>query len=580
MEMKSEDLHAGGRNDQNSTGFDGLEEGEEAILGVVERQIWLSNDQEDHQLLADVHDGSIFYNDFPPLPDFPCMSSSSSSSSSSIPAPVKAMIMCSSSSSSASSTSSAASWAVLRSDAEEDVEKKNNHYNHDSVDAPPQPQPAASMEISQPPDNNGFEDMDCMDLMETFGYMDLVENNDFFDPSCIFQLNHENPLEDNYQQQEQEHALNLQEHEQLLLQSNNNEEIIHDHEETKDDQPDDMATVFLEWLRTNKESVSAEDLRSVRIKKATIECAAKRLGGGKEAMKQLLKLVLEWVQNNHLHKRRSKEALTNFHIPNQYYQDLLQNPNPNPNLNSNSNITSESSLNPCFTPQSPWIPQPPPQPYMSEPTAVVPPAAAAYPSMVGYMGDPYTNGHSPLYPAAAAEYHMQLDSSQSWPSSQFALVSHYNTFPDNNIHPAAPQAFASYGNHHQYPYQQYFNGHGERLVRLGSSATKEARKKRMARQRRFLSHHRHHHNQHQNQNNTDHHQHARLGNDNCTTAPVPAQPNPGNWMYWPASAATVGAPSASPVIPVEVALGHPADRTAMQPQNVPGRVAPDRRQVG
>jgi len=205
-------------------------------------------------------------------------------------------------------------------------------------------------------------------------------------------------------------------------------------------------------------------------------------------------------------------------------------------------------------------------------------APPAYPSMVGYMDDPYTNGQSP-YPAPT-EYHMQLDSSQSWPSSQFTLVSHYNTFPDNNIHPA-PQAFASYGNH-QYPYQQYFNGHGDRLVRLGSSATKEARKKRMARQRRFLSHHRHHHNhhnqqnQHQNQNITD--QHARLGNDSCTTAAV-AQPSPGNWVYWPPSAA-VGAISASPVMPMEVAMGHLADRTAMQPQNVQGRVAPDRRQVG
>lgn len=438
------------------------------------------------------------------------------------------------------------------------MEKKNYHYNnHDSVDAQPLLSSTASMEISQPlpPPDNGLEGVDCMDLMETFGYMDLVECNDFFDPSCIFH----NDFQQDHQQEHDDHH-------QLLLQSNNNNngEIGIIHEDQKDQPADDMATVFLEWLRTNKESVSAEDLRSVRIKKATIECAAKRLGGGKEAMKQLLKLVLEWVQTNHLHKRRTKELLlppTNFHIPNQYnYQDLLQNPNPN-----------ESNPNPCFTTQqSQWIPQPPPP----------------YPSMVGYMGDPYTNGQSP-YPAPTEYHHMQLDSSQSWPSSQFTLVtSHYNTFPDNNIiHPAPPQAFGSYGNH-QYPYhhhqQQYFNGHGERLVRLGSSATKEARKKRMARQRRFLSHHRHghhnHHNQHQNQN-TDQ-QHARLGNDNCTTAAAAAAQaaNPGNWVYWPS--APVGAASPSPVMPVEVALGLPADRTAMQPQNLQGRVAQDRRQVG
>ncbi|KAL2535709.1 B3 domain-containing transcription factor ABI3-like [Forsythia ovata] len=51
---------------------------------------------------------------------------------------------------------------------------------------------------------------------------------------------------------------------------------------------------------------------------------------------------------------------------------------------------------------------------------------------------------------------------------------------------------------------QIFDTNGERLVRLGSSATKEARKKKMARQRRlYLHYHRHrsHHNQHQNQTN-------------------------------------------------------------------------------
>ncbi|KAG6661130.1 hypothetical protein CIPAW_03G152600 [Carya illinoinensis] len=422
------------------------------------------------------------------------------------------------------------------------------------------------MEIPQPPDH-GLEDVDCMDVMETLGYMDLIESNDFFDPSCIFQSEN-NPLEDFQQEQMslEEHAMQQhahREHDQLMLQGNNDKETGH---EEKD--PDDMATVFLEWLRTNKETVSAEDLRSVRIKKATIESAARRLGGGKEAMKQLLKLVLEWVQTNHLQKRRNKESPT--HFPEQY-QDPFQNSNPNADLNSES-VTPEP--NPCFATQSSWIPQ---TPYVAEPTAVLGPPAA-YPPMVGYMGDPYTHGasnlnsHSP-YPAPT-EYHM-LDSSHSWSPSQFSLASHYNAFPENNLH-QAPQPFAGYGN--QYPYQQYFNGHGERLLRLGSSATKEARKKRMARQRRFLSHHRHHHNHHNQQNqqqsqNVD--QHARLGGDNCTAAAA-TQANPGNWVYWPST--TGGVASGSPVMPAEMALGIPEDPTAMHEQNFPGRVASDRRQ--
>ncbi|XP_042976890.1 B3 domain-containing transcription factor ABI3-like isoform X3 [Carya illinoinensis] len=568
-EVQDKDLNAEFRNiDANSSGFDAMEE-EEALLGVDERQIWLANEQ--YNMLADFHDASILYTDhFPPLPhDFPCMSSSSWSPS--IPAPVKA-ITCSPSSPSTSSSSYAASWALLKSDAEEDEDKKCrfNHGQHDPMDAPPAALASTASTETPKPLDSSLEGVDYMDVMETLGYMNLIENNDFFDPSCIFRS--DNPPEDFKQLEqmsEEEHAMQenaRREHEQLISQTKNEET----HEE-KD--PEDMAKVFLEWLRTNKETVSAEDLRSVRIKKATIESAAKRLGGGKEAMKQLLKLVLEWVQSNHLQKgRHSKEEST--HFPNQY-QDPFQSPNPNANLNSNS-TTSKS--NPCFTTQSTWIPQ---RHYVPDPTAVLE-APSAYPPMVGYIGTgPYIDGapkindHSP-YTAPTMEYQM-LGSSHSWPPSRFAPASNYNSFPANSFHPA-PQACAGYGN--QYPHQHYFSGHqDERLLRFGSSATKEARKKRMARQRRFLSHHRHHHNNHNQQNqhqseNTD--PHARLGNDNCNTA---AQANPGNSMYWQSVTANSGAASASPVMPVEVAMGHPADRTAaMQGQNFPGRVASDKRQ--
>ncbi|PQP91992.1 ABI3-like transcription factor [Prunus yedoensis var. nudiflora] len=149
-------------------------EDQEDNLGVDPSEMWLDDNDQETAFLADVNDPSIFYNDhFPPLPDFPCMSSSSSSSST--PAPVK-------------------------SDAEEDGERRqqqhHNSYNHryqysqvddQAVDAHALSS-TASMEISQPSDL-GREGgaIDCMGAMETFGYTDLFESNEFFDLSSIFQ---------------------------------------------------------------------------------------------------------------------------------------------------------------------------------------------------------------------------------------------------------------------------------------------------------------------------------------------------------------------------------------------------------
>ncbi|KAK9201384.1 hypothetical protein WN944_016586 [Citrus x changshan-huyou] len=560
LQLHGEDLHVRSKIEANNhTGFQAMTE--EQVTGAgAEREIYMQDD------LLDVDDASIFYADFPPLPDFPCMSSSSSSSST--PAAVKA-ITSSASSSSASSSSSAASWAVLRSDAEEDVDKKN-HLDQ-SGDAATQPalSSTASMDISQATDTgiNGVG-VDCMDVMENFVFMDLLDNNDLFDPSSIFNQDDSQPFEGYQQQQQQnqpQHEHRQQERDQeLMMQSNNGDNSNEDGGAS-----DDLAMVFLEWLKSNKETVSAEDLRNVKIKKSTIECAAKRLGGGKEATKQLLKLILEWVQTNHLQKRRMREALlpasnNNNNLPHQqHFQDTFQNPNPNPNPNHNCNPIPPEP-NPCFA-QSSWIGQPS---FIHDPATMV----TGFPTpAVGYMGNSFANGMSNInghgYAAPPSEYHM-LETTRSWPHSQFGLASNYNSFSDNNLHPAPlhPQAFTGYGN--QYPYP-YLPGHGEqRLMRMGSSVTKEARKKRMARQRRLSTHprHQHHHNNQQNQlqgQNAD--QHARFGSDNCNPA---AQANSGNWVFWPASA---GGPAAvSPLSPV--------DRQPMQPQNYQRQPASDRRQ--
>ena len=154
------------------------------------------------------------------------------------------------------------------------------------------------------------------------------------------------------------------------------------------------------------------------------------------------------------------------------------------------------------------------------------------------------------------------------------VACHYSqSFGDNNgIFPQGGFG-GGYGNN-QYPYQ-FFHGPGDTLMRLGPSATKEARKKRMARQRRFLSHHRHHNGNHQNSGSDPH---ARLGGgDNCTTglaAPHHANPT-ANWMYWQAMTGGAAGPLAPPAEPPAV------DRSALQTQNChQSRVASDRRQVG
>ncbi|XP_061375388.1 B3 domain-containing transcription factor ABI3 [Gastrolobium bilobum] len=622
VELQGGDLHAGVVTETNPVGFGIMDDAE--TLAVAEREMWLNSDQDD---LLGVNDTSMFYADFPPLPDFPCMSSSSSSSST--PAlPVNnitySTTTSSSSSSSSASSSSAASWAVLRSDVdiEEDAEKNNiniinnNNYNsymqqnNDPLDATTTPaalSSTASMEISQQHLDPGLGANtvgDCMDdVMDTFGYMELLESNDFFDPSSIFQ-SEENPLPEFTQlPQLDEHAMGIHHrestqqqgeeedhhhnHHQLLVCNNNGEEIQGEEGAGAGagaGAGDEMSMVFLEWLKSNKDSVSANDLRSVKLKKATIESAARRLGGGKEAMKQLLKLILEWVQTSHLQNKRRKENNNNNNNINSQSNLLPQFQDPSQNQNTNTSSFAPES-NACFNQTTPWLSSP--QPFGTDQAPLMVSQMPFSQPMVGYVGDPYTNGatsnnmnsgggtqtqnNNPYQ--TSPEYHM-LESANSWPPSQLNVSSHYNqSFGDNNLQGLPPSAFGSYGN--QYPYQ-FFHGPGDRLMRLGPSATKEARKKRMARQRRLLSHHRHN-NHHQNHASDPH---ARLGSDNCTTVVAASHANPANWMYWQTMAG--GAASLAPVVPVEqlpAAGQQVVDRSAMQTQNYhQGRVASERRQ--
>uniref|UniRef100_Q01593-2 Isoform 2 of B3 domain-containing transcription factor ABI3 n=1 Tax=Arabidopsis thaliana TaxID=3702 RepID=Q01593-2 len=362
-------------------------------IDEVGREIWLDDHggdnnhvhgHQDDDLIVH-HDPSIFYGDLPTLPDFPCMSSSSSSSTS--PAPVNAIVSSASSSSAASSsTSSAASWAILRSDGEDPTPNQNQYASGNCDDSSGALQSTASMEI--PLDSSqgfgcGEGGGDCIDMMETFGYMDLLDSNEFFDTSAIFSQD-----DDTQNPNLMDQTLERQEDQVVVPMMENNSGGDMQMMNSSLEQDDDLAAVFLEWLKNNKETVSAEDLRKVKIKKATIESAARRLGGGKEAMKQLLKLILEWVQTNHLQRRRTTTTTTNLSYQQSFQQDPFQNPNPN-----NNNLIPPSDQT-CFSPST-WVPPPPQQQaFVSDPG-------------FGYMP-------APNYPPQP-EFLPLLESPPSWP---------------------------------------------------------------------------------------------------------------------------------------------------------------------
>ncbi|CAN8258255.1 unnamed protein product [Cochlearia groenlandica] len=580
---------------------------EAVLMDDVGREIWLDHDQDNHHhddddghgnyghdkdddddLIVHHDTSSMFYGDLPTLPDFPCMSSSSSSSSSTSPAHVNAIVSSASSSSAAassSSTSSAASWSILRSDGEDPT---TNHHNHnqfygsenfdvvDSSSAAAALRSTASMEIplENSSDQGGFG---CggvgvgvgegIDMMETFGYMDLLDSNEFFDTSAIFSQD-DDALNPNLMEQTLERS-----QDQVvvpMLENINNGGDDHEHDRNMqmvnsslESQDDDLASVFLEWLKNNKETVSAEDLRKVKIKKATIESAAKRLGGGKEAMKQLLKLILEWVQTNHLQRRRTTSNNDVSYQQSYHQQDPFQNPNPN-----NNNLISPSDQT-CFSPST-WIP--PTQPPPTQPGFVPDPG-------FGYMP-------APNYPPPP-EYLPLFESPPTWlqsqsgpmPHQQFAMPnSQYSPFQDGGG--GGGGGFAGYNmNPYQYPYLPSGQMRDQRLLRLCSSATKEARKKRMARQRRFLSHH----HRHNNNNNNNQLNQAQIGEACAVVAPpqlnnlATSAATGGTWMYWP-NVPAVPPPAPSQLPAMETQLP-PSDGSgsgsAMPRQQV---VVPDRRQ--
>ncbi|KAK4376218.1 hypothetical protein RND71_006895 [Anisodus tanguticus] len=322
----------------------------------------------------------------------------------------------------------------------------------------------------------------------------------------------------------------------------------------------ELALMFLEWLKQNKDYISAEDMRSIKLKRSTIESASKRLGSTKEGKKQLLRLILDWVEQHRLQKKQMREAGA-------INQQSIQNSAP-------YNFDPYS----CFYP-SQWMATPAynaPFPYST--------CSVMEGPIPGYIGDPYYSNGSLFAPPfnqtisgnasspASAEY-QPMDTSQSWSPSQCTMAgaSQYNQFPDNdstNNVAATDVTDQSQALFSRYPYQ-LFDGNGERLARLGSSATKEARKNRMARQRRLPSHHYRHQTQNQRQIND---QSVMMGGEiNCATSQAN---NSGNWVYWPSAAA----PPMAMVPPADPPQAPPMERPPLQSRNHQKHGLADKRQ--
>ncbi|XP_042385818.1 regulatory protein viviparous-1-like isoform X2 [Zingiber officinale] len=222
------------------------------------------------------------------------------------------------------------------------------------------------------------------------------------------------------------------------------------------------ARIFLDWLKNNRDAISPEHLRSIKLKRATIEGAAWWFGRTKQGRTQLLRLILTWVQNHHLHRNRPV-------LPNSDHREY-------------AGTYGGAS----------WIPgaASPPQALL----ATVGNGGVEMMCPSTLVAGPYGCRHCSAAPTSS----VMVNSQSFSPATEFVDVAAAGPWP------ALPPQFASFpsmappqysGGFMNNFHPMYHPGTGQRLGGAGvASATKEARKKRMARQRRFA--HRNHHSNH------------------------------------------------------------------------------------
>ncbi|CAD6228554.1 unnamed protein product [Miscanthus lutarioriparius] len=284
---------------------------------------------------------------------------------------------------------------------------------------------------------------------------------------------------------------------------------------------DELPRFFMEWLTSNRENISAEDLRGIRLRRSTIEAAAARLGGGRQGTMQLLKLILTWVQNHHLQRKRPRDVMEEA--------AGLHGQLPSPGANAGYEFPAGGQDMAAGGGTS-WMP------YQQQP--FTPPAYgsdAVYPSAAGQQY-PFHQSSStssvvvnsqPFSPPTVGDMHGADGANMAWPQQ-------YVPFPPTGASTGSypmPQPFSpGFGGQ----YAAAAGGHPtmapQRMAGVEASATKEARKKRMARQRRLSCL--------QQQRN----QQLNLGQIQGSVQPqepsprsahsTPVTPSAGGWGFW------------------------------------------------
>ncbi|KAL6613952.1 hypothetical protein ACP70R_036222 [Stipagrostis hirtigluma subsp. patula] len=378
-------------------------------------------------------DDFMFADDtFPSLPDFPCLSSPSSSTYSS-----------SSSSNSSSAYTNAAGGAGGGAEG-------------------------AAGEPSEPPSAaDGFDALEDIDQLLDFASLSVPWDSEPLFPDVGMMIEDAmsappHPVGDG--------GMNGRGHGKALMEGAGAEEAC-----MEAAAGDDLPRFFMEWLTSNRESISAEDLRSIRLRRSTIEAAAARLGGGRQGTMQLLKLILTWVQNHHLQKKRPRDEIEEAAGSHGRGHGQLSSPGANPGYEFPAGGHDMAAAGGAS-----WVPYQ--QPF-------TPPAyggEGVYPNGGQY---PFHNtsgvvvNTQPFSPPAVGDMHAASGGTMAWPQQ-------YAPFPgaaagSYPMPPVVPQPFSP-GFAGQYPGA---GGHAmapaQRMAGVEASATKEARKKRMARQRRL-----------------------------------------------------------------------------------------------
>ncbi|XP_062181911.1 regulatory protein viviparous-1-like [Phragmites australis] len=239
---------------------------------------------------------------------------------------------------------------------------------------------------------------------------------------------------------------------------------------------DDLPRFFMEWLTSNRESISAEDLRSIRLRRSTIEAAAARLGGGRQGTMQLLKLILTWVQNHHLQKKRPRDAMVEAAGSHGHGHGQLSSSGANPGYEFPTGGQDMAAAG-----GTSWVPYPPFTAPAYGGEGVYPSGTGPYPfHQQSCSTSSVVVNSQPFSPPVVGDMHAAGGGNMAWPQQ-------YAPFPGAStgsypMPPVVPQQFSpGFAG-------QYSGGHAiapQRMVGVEASATKEARKKRMARQRRL-----------------------------------------------------------------------------------------------